>query len=132
MTRVLIVDDQPHIVRVIKRMLCTRGFSVETAANGLLALDAVEKQWFDVIVTDYQMPKMDGITMAEKVRDNYPNKDVFMILTTAIADESLQVWANTMPNCLYLEKPVSVRRLGDIIRDYIHDRDSAGDLSACS
>ncbi len=132
MTRILVVDDQPHIVRVIKRMLSARGFSVETAANGLLALEAINKEWFDVIVTDYQMPKMDGIAMAEKVRDDNPEKEVFMILTTAIADESLQAWADAMPNCIYLEKPVSVRRLGDIIQNHVDNNDQSGDMIACS
>ena len=132
MKKVLVVDDQAHIVRVIKRMLEKRGLAVDTAANGLVALEKIQQHWYTVVVTDYQMPKMDGITMAEKIRDDYPNQDVFIILTTAIADESLQVWADEMPNCIYLEKPVSVRRLGDILLEHFDSQASPGDMSACS
>ena len=128
--RVLIVDDQAHINRVMKRSLEQRGFSVEAALNGKQALDILADRWYEVIVTDYQMPQMDGITMGETIRDQYSDKEVFIILTTAIADESLQEWADRMPNCIYLEKPVSVRRLGDIIEDHYRQKVSSLGQSA--
>ncbi|MCB1753925.1 MAG: response regulator [Gammaproteobacteria bacterium] len=116
--RILVVDDQSHINRILKRSLAQKGYVVETASHGKQALDMLREESFDAIITDYQMPHMDGVTLCEAYTGEFPGNATLMILSTAVADEKLQEWAERMPNTLYLEKPVSMRRLSDILSEY--------------
>ena len=66
----LIVDDEEDL-RDILEMICIKlGVSVQTAANGQVALDLVKKQQFDLIISDIQMPVMDGMTLLANVRQD--------------------------------------------------------------
>ncbi len=66
----LIVDDEEDL-RDILEMICIKlGVSVQTAANGQVALDLVKKQQFDLIISDIQMPVMDGLTLLANVRQD--------------------------------------------------------------
>ncbi|OGX24756.1 MAG: hypothetical protein A2Y03_09230 [Omnitrophica WOR_2 bacterium GWF2_38_59] len=69
--RVLVVDDYPGIARMIQRVLGLKNIAVVTANNGQEALDILAKdQKFDLIMTDYQMPVMDGVELAKKVSES--------------------------------------------------------------
>ncbi len=119
--KILLVDDQQHINRILQRSLVQRGYEVEVAGNGEQALDLLRSADFDVVITDYQMPRMNGIILCETFQKDYPDNNTLMILSTAVADEKLQSWASQMRNTLYLEKPVSMRRLGDILQRYFEE-----------
>ena len=58
--KVLLIDDDPALVRMIRLALLSEGLDVDTASDGLLGLDAVEHARYDLIVLDLQMPNMDG------------------------------------------------------------------------
>lgn len=60
--RILIVDDEPAIRRALSRYLRSRGCDVETAAHGRAALSLLAQAGFDAIVSDVEMPQMDGVT----------------------------------------------------------------------
>ncbi len=125
--RILVVDDQTHINRILKRTLMQNGYEVEVATDGEQALGILRTGRFDAIVTDYQMPRMDGVTLCETYHREFPDNPVLLILSTAVADEKLQVWAKQMPNTLYLEKPVSLKRLTNIFTQYFeHTHKAAG------
>ncbi len=66
--RILIVDDDELELALMADRLGAAGFQVETALNGEEALAAVQRQWMPVIITDWQMPVMDGITFIEQLR----------------------------------------------------------------
>jgi DNA-binding response OmpR family regulator len=57
---VLLIDDDPALVRMIRLALLSEGWDVDTAADGLLGLDVVEHAHYDIIVLDLQMPNLDG------------------------------------------------------------------------
>lgn len=116
--RILVVDDQQHINRILQRSLNQKGYEVKVSSNGEQALNILRSESFDVVITDYQMPKMDGVAMCEQFRKEFPDNQCLMILSTAVADEKLQEWAECMQDTLYLEKPVSMRRLNDILDSY--------------
>ncbi len=67
---VLLIDDEPDILEVMSMMLKRDGFEVSAAASGEEALGILSSNVFDIVVCDYMMPKMDGITMLKKVRAN--------------------------------------------------------------
>ncbi len=123
--RILVVDDQSHIVRILKRALMQSGYVVDVAANGVDALEYLQAATYVAVVTDYQMPRMDGIELCETFREQDPAGETLLILSTAIADQSLEQWANNLANTVYLEKPVSFERLTDILSEYIEEKHQA-------
>jgi DNA-binding response OmpR family regulator len=58
--KVLLIDDDPALVRMIRLALLSEGLEVETAADGVLGLEAAERGQYDIIVLDLQMPNLDG------------------------------------------------------------------------
>ena len=66
--RILVVDDEPQITRVLRRSLQTHGYDVRTAADGEAALDVLHDWTPDLVVTDLSMPGMDGIELCRRIR----------------------------------------------------------------
>lgn len=79
--RVLVVDDSPGLRRAIARALREAGQDVTTAASGSEALRIVEQRHFDVVVSDVQMPGMDGVELAARLEPYFP-----VILMTGSTD----------------------------------------------
>ena len=69
---VLLVDDEPIIRRVIAAQLATKGLTVIEAGNGRDALAALSVRRFDLLITDLQMPEMDGHELLARVQEDYP------------------------------------------------------------
>lgn len=68
--RVLLIDDETDILQVVGLMLKHEGFEATFAASGEAALVELSKNTFDIVVCDYLMPKMDGISLLKKVRES--------------------------------------------------------------
>lgn len=106
--RILVVDDDPAILRLLSTNLKARGYEVVTATDGEEALDAVQKQFIDLIILDIMMPKLDGVQVCRRVREW---SDIPIIILSARGDEHDKV------NCLelgaddYLTKPFGIAEL---------------------
>lgn len=87
MTRVLLVEDDKNLSFILKSSLeqMIGGYDVLSVANGKDGLDMLTKENFDVIVSDVEMPVMDGVTMVQHIRKNHPSLAIIFItgLTTA-------------------------------------------------
>lgn len=87
MTRVLLVEDDKNLSFILKSSLeqMIGGYEVVSVANGKNGLDMLTKENFDVIVSDVEMPVMDGVTMVQHIRKNHPSLAIIFItgLTTA-------------------------------------------------
>ena len=80
--RILIVDDEAPIRDMLQKGLTQRGgFSVEVAQNGIEATEKIEKDVFDLVLTDLMMPGMDGLELLKTVKGTRP--EVMVILMTA-------------------------------------------------
>jgi DNA-binding response OmpR family regulator len=66
--RILLVDDDPPLLRLVSLALMTEGFQVTAAEDGLRALEQLESSDFEVIILDLQMPRMDGRTFYREMR----------------------------------------------------------------
>jgi CheY-like chemotaxis protein len=66
---ILVIDDEPAILRVLKKMLNPEGFEVDTANSGLEGLAKVQLQTYDLLITDIKMPGVSGIQVARAVRE---------------------------------------------------------------
>jgi len=118
--KVLVVDDEIHIVHVVAIKLRNNGFEVITAANGSEAYELVCQEKPDIIVTDCQMPIMTGLELVERVRQNDEFKEIPVILLTArsFAIEDGQKEALQITECL--SKPFSPKELLRSIEDILH------------
>ncbi|MFP5316769.1 MAG: response regulator transcription factor [Acidimicrobiia bacterium] len=91
--RVMVVDDTAHVLRMLSAMLTLDGFDVVgESASGQAAIDNVGQADPDVVVMDYRMPFMDGLTAARRIRERRPGQIV--VLYTAFIDEELERRAN--------------------------------------
>jgi two-component system response regulator MprA len=80
MQNVLIVDDDPKLLKMLQRTLVYENLNVLTATNGLEALPLVQSQQPDLIIVDWMMPKMDGLTFVQRLREE-ENKTMILMLT---------------------------------------------------
>ena len=85
MVKILLVDDDKDLNFITSAHLKNNGFSVKTAYNGLDALDILEEEKFDLILTDIMMPLCDGFEFAKQVREF--NNDIPIIFMTARDDK---------------------------------------------
>ena len=87
--KVLVVDDEIHIVHVVTIKLRNSGFEVMTAESGQEAYELACREHPDVIITDHQMPNMTGLELLEKLRDHGPTRSTpAVVLTTQAHDLS--------------------------------------------
>jgi two-component system alkaline phosphatase synthesis response regulator PhoP len=118
--KILVVDDEIHIVHVVAIKLRNNGYEVLTAENGSEAFKVACEEKPDVIVTDFQMPVMTGLEMVEALRQNQETADVPVIMLTArgFAIEESQRQQLRISECL--SKPFSPKELLRTIEDVLH------------
>lgn len=87
MPTVLIVDDDPKLLQMLKRTLTYENLDVLTATNGLEALPLVHSHEPDLVILDWMMPKMDGLTFVQRLRDE-ENSTMILMLTARDAIEN--------------------------------------------
>lgn len=118
--KILVVDDEVHIVQVVAIKLRNNGFEVITAENGAEGLDLAIQEHPDLIVSDYQMPVMSGLEMIENLRAKPETRDIPVVMLTArgfaIEDDKKQQLRVTA--CL--SKPFSPRELLQSIESVLH------------
>jgi CheY-like chemotaxis protein len=111
MNRVLIVDDEPHVIRVLNLALSRIGVAVDEAYNGINALEYLESHKPDAVITDIDMPRMDGRTLCNKIVELFPDRDFPIFIMTARAELEHRDWSRNIPNLTFMEKPLSIRKL---------------------
>lgn len=119
---ILLVEDNPINQKVAQRIIKKFGYSIDTAVNGLLALECVKNKKYNIIFMDIQMPEMDGIEATKIIIDTYKEKSPKIIAMTAA------VMKGDKEKCLeagmvdYIPKPVlpevvykAIKRWGTIV-----------------
>jgi DNA-binding response OmpR family regulator len=109
--RVLVVEDSPTIVSVVKYFLELEGFEVLVAENGLAGLEAAKRERPRVIVSDINMPGMDGMAMVKTLRADPETRDIAIILLTCESSVEKETQGLAAGADDYLLKPVEPRRL---------------------
>ena len=105
---ILVVDDEDKIRNLVGSYLRSEGFDVLTADNGQAAVDAVRRHQPDLVVLDVRMPGLDGI---EALREIRTFSDVYVIMLTALAEETDKLIGLSVGADDYLAKPFSPREL---------------------
>jgi CheY-like chemotaxis protein len=120
--RVLVVDDEVHIVHVVAIKLRNNGYEVLSADNGAEAFELACSEKPDIIVTDYQMPVMSGLELVEKLRNCDETQDIPVIMLTArsFAISKEQQENFRISSCL--SKPFSPKELLGNIEDVLFQK----------
>jgi two-component system, OmpR family, alkaline phosphatase synthesis response regulator PhoP len=114
--RVLVIDDEPLLLRILKSFLEDAGHQVFTAADGETALELVQAYRPDAIVCDLYLPGMDGAEFCRRIRQNPEWQAIQLILQTGGAEYSDYQRADIGVD-LYLCKPFSPQRLLTVLGD---------------
>jgi len=109
--KILLIDDEPHVLRIMKMSLLREGYQVITAKNGLEGLATVHEQQPDAIVVDIEMPKMNGRQMCEQLHVDLPDHQIPIFIATSRAEDEFRSWTHAYPMIKFMEKPISLRTL---------------------
>jgi DNA-binding response OmpR family regulator len=114
--KVLLCDDEIHIVRTAEIRLAQAGFEVQIAHDGQEAWEAILEDQPDVLVTDLQMPRVDGFELIRRIRANAATKEMPVLMLTAkgfelAREEAMEKWGISS----VLSKPFSPRELVRLI-----------------
>ncbi len=107
--RILVVDDEPSIVTLVKFNLEKAGFEVVTAIDGRQAVNNCEKETYDLMVLDVMLPELDGLEVVKELRAKQINIPILML--TAKDDEFDKVLGLELGADDYMTKPFSPREL---------------------
>jgi DNA-binding response OmpR family regulator len=111
MNSVMLVDDDPMTLRVVRLALENAGFEVATAGDGAEAMKILRDRRFDVLVTDLNMPRMNGQELCEAIREECAGHEPLIFVLTARPGEGHRLWAKDLQHVEFLEKPASLRHL---------------------
>lgn len=110
-TRLLLIDDDPNLILLVKDYLEFRGYEVITADNGKTALDILEDADPDMIICDIMMPEMDGYTFVENVRSNVKTRWIPFLFLSAKGQSQDRVKGLSKGADVYMVKPFEPEEL---------------------
>ncbi|MEA3339837.1 MAG: ATP-binding protein [Chloroflexota bacterium] len=118
--RILVVDDEENVALIIQDNLeSLPNYEISIATSSEQALRLFEQQPFDLLITDYMMPGADGITLATRVRQTYPQTAIIMI--TAYSDDALREQAARASIQHILDKPVGLAEIHRVVSETLAD-----------
>lgn len=125
--RILAVDDEKHIVRLIQVNLERAGYEVVTANDGVQALEIVAQEKPDLIVLDWMMPQLNGMETLKRLKANPATAEVPVIMLTAKSQDAdvFKGWQSGV-DC-YLTKPFNPMELLAFVKRIFEDLDGGGD-----
>lgn len=127
MPRILAVDDEPNIVRLIQVNLERHGYQVETANNGAQALAKIRENRPDLLVSDVMMPEMDGFELLSSIRRDPSLSDLPVIMLTAKAQDANVMEGYSRGADMYLTKPFNPAELLQFVKRILTSLDGGDD-----
>lgn len=113
MKRILVVDDEENARIALSKILMREGYEVASACNGYEALNYLRGKEVELVITDINMPEMDGMTFLRELNRSHPSSDVIMI--TAYGEVESYIEAMNLGAFEYINKPVKLEDLNRII-----------------
>ena len=116
--RILMCDDESHILRAASMKLTKAGLIVETATDGQLGWEAIQAELPSMLITDYQMPRLNGLELCRRLRAEPATRDLPIVLLTAKGYEfdwdtlARELWLTRV-----LVKPFSPRELLQLVQE---------------
>lgn len=121
--KVLVVDDEKGIRFLLSEVLSNRGFEVSLAEDGQESLEKLEENHFDLVITDINMPRLDGVSMLKRMRKT-GREEKIIIMTGNPSDQRLL--DEDMPQVVtHLHKPFGIEKFLDVVIAATTNKDSA-------
>lgn len=111
MKDILLVDDEPHVIRVMRLSLERAGYTVRQAGNGEQALQEIRDTPPDMLITDIDMPRMTGKELCLTIAQEMPDRSFGIYVLTSRTAQEHREWSDQLPRLRFMEKPVSIRQL---------------------
>ena len=112
--RILLVDDEENARIGLSRLLSNEGFLVDSVSNGFEALSYLRQQEVNLIISDINMPEMNGISFLKELNKSFPQSNVIMI--TAYGGVESYIEAMNLGAFEYINKPVKIDELKSILK----------------
>ena len=112
-THILIVDDSSSMRFAVRATLENRGYQVQEASDGVEALKLAKQHRFDLVLTDINMPKMDGFRLIENLREMMPYRFIPIVTLTTHSDKTSRQRAKEAGATGWIVKPFTVDQLTD-------------------
>jgi DNA-binding response OmpR family regulator len=125
MKKITIVDDEPHVLRVLKLSLERAGYDVSSFSNGEDALYGLRESLPDVLITDIHMPRMTGEELCQHIQLEMPDREFLIFVLTSRTEIEHREWSRKINNLQFLEKPVSIRNLIKRLNEYFENAKDA-------
>ena len=109
--KLLLIDDDPNLILLVKDYLEFRGYNVTSAENGREALNILEKETPDMIICDVMMPEVDGYSLVQKIRENVETRAIPVMLLSAKSQSQDRVKGLNIGADLYMAKPFEPQEL---------------------
>ena len=123
-TRLLLVDDTPAALKLLSMMVANMGWEFDTAVDGEDALTKIKAQtpdYYSVVVSDWLMPKIDGIGLLKAIKKDSELRHIPVILQTALADKESVQQGMKEGAFYYLTKPLDMELVQSVIRSALRD-----------
>ena len=121
MAQILIVDDEARMRETLAIILDGQGYEVEQADDGHIALEALERDIFDLLITDCQMPEMDGYEATRRIRAQARYARLPIIALTAKAMKGDREKCLAAGASDYITKPIDPDQLVSLLRVWLYD-----------
>lgn len=115
--RVLVVDDEPRICRLILDVLVQEGYMVEVSFSGADALQLISKYNYHLLITDLEMPGIDGLELIKKVKKRDP--DIRAIMITGNAIDDVATWSLRYGIDNTMQKPFNITELKRVVKQVL-------------
>jgi len=116
---ILVVDDTRSMRKMVATVLQGAGYTVEEAADGAEALEMAKSRVFDLVVTDHNMPRMDGVTLVRSLRGLAEYDDVALIVLSTETGAELKAKGRDAGATGWMAKPFDPTRMLDIVRQFV-------------
>lgn len=117
---ILFVDDERPLHHALARLFSRHGLRMTSSSNGREAIELLEQQSFDLVLTDFMMPEVDGLDLLAHVRRNYPSVRVIMITAHANVQHAVRAMKSGVVD--YVPKPFSTQALIERLKTQVAEK----------
>jgi two-component system chemotaxis response regulator CheY len=118
---ILVVDDTRSMRKMVAAVLAAAGYSVEEAGDGLEALALARERVFDLVVTDQNMPRMDGVSLIRELRSLAAYDPVALLVLSTEVNPELKQQGRDAGATGWMAKPFDPQQMLDIVRAFIEE-----------
>ncbi len=121
MKRILLAEDEEVLRMLVVDTLEEDGYIIDEVTDGVEAYEAIKTKKYDLLLLDYMMPRMTGLEVIEKVRNNTENKNIKIVMLTAKNQKKDEEDAKKVGADYFLAKPFSPLKLLELVGEILND-----------